>query len=307
MRYFLLSIFAFFVFDTFSQRNVSGVIVEVLNEQLTAPIAGVFVEEIGTENRVISGIDGKFQKTTLNDTTLLRFSLLGFLSDTIEVTQDTVLYVVLEFKPMLSHLSVFIPPSRISIGANYDFANSMLGLSFGNGFDESLIVRIPSKFVYKINAQTNFDGDYSFGANLIWSRSSSLFFNRLLWRTTPSIGFQQYNLSSQDFFHRDVYVSSAVRTPLLSRTQLTFKAGYQTLNNFDNWGGTVGFRSELWFGHSIGFGASIGYYFDYFTYSAYIRGQIGWSLFYYQLTYDRIDNYDFFNVGLSYLFVRRKR
>jgi len=308
MRYFLLFIFAFFAFDAFSQRNVSGV---VFDADDSLGLRGTSIVEVGTTNSVIiSDFDGKFDITTLRDTTSLTFSFLGMVSETIKITQDTTLNIVLEEDAiMIGGLGCLCvrPIRRISVGANYDFTNSMFGLSFGNGFDESPIVRIPSKFVYKINAQTNFDTDYSFGTNLMWSRSSSLFFNRLLWRTTPSIGFVQYNLSSQDFFHRDVYVSSAVRTPLLSRTQFTLKAGYQTLNNFDNWGGTVGFRSKLWLGHSIGFGTSIGYYFDYFTYSAYIRGQIGWSLFYYHLTYDRIGNHDFFNVGLSYLFIRWRR
>jgi len=185
----------------------------------------------------------------------------------------------------------------------------MFGLSFSNGFDERLLMRISDNFIYKINAQTNFDADYSFGTELAlnWMRQIRLF-NRMLW-IRPSIGFQQYNLSSQNFFHRDIYLSSVF---YMQHTELLFKTGYQVLNDVNNLGATVGLQRRFLYSlHSnmflIGYyGVSVGYYFDYFTYSAYFQGRISRNV-YYQLTYDRINNHDFFNVGLSYLFNRRRR
>jgi len=310
MRYFLLTILIVFAFDTFSQRNVSGIVFDIIGE----PLPGVIITEVEATNSFRTDIDGKFHITTLNDTTSLNFSYFGR-TKMIEITQDTIINMVSEWSFALVLNSSFFKvcrcseSRRIGVGVNYDFANSMFGLSLSNGYDERPLQYCPFGFfpeilMYKVNAQTNFLGDYSFGINLKLSGkfvSSFTDFSKWRW-IVPSVGFKQYNLLSQDFFHRDIYLSVNYTG---WRTALTLKTGYQTLNDFSNWGATVGFQGTL-SNFNTYFGASVGYYFDYFTYSAYIHGRINRNI-YYRLTYDRIDNHDFLNVGLSYLFNRRRR
>ena len=309
MRYFLLFIFAFFIFNVFSQRNVSGKVFDDTGELL----AGATIMEVGTVHGVISNFDGEFQITTSKDISTLRFSFMGMLPKTVVIMRDEVLHVVLEQDTVLLNSILNTRWRSINVGIDYDFVNSLFGLSFNNGYHERGLAwcgcQIPRRhFLYKVNAQTNFEGDYSFGANLMWNRSRLRFFNGSLF-IIPSIGFEQYSLSSQDFFHRDIFLSSVVYTRL--PIEFTLRASHQTLNDFNNWGGTFGlqrrFRYSFYYGLIGYYGASVGYFNNYWTYSAYIRGRIGWSSFSYQLTYDRINNHDFFNVGLAYWFSWRRR
>jgi len=315
MKHFLLiAISILLVFDIFPQRNVSGVVFDDFGE----PMIGIQIIEVGTRNGAISNFDGEFNITTSKDITSLRFDFLGMLSQTVEITQDTILNIALEQDTVLLNSILLEQNTRwrsINVGIDYDFANSLFGLSFNNGYHQRGLAwcgcMIPRRhFLYKVNAQTNFESDYSFGASLMWNRSNSRFLNRLLWHTTPSIGFQQYNLPSQDFFLRDISLSSFVYTRL--PIDFTLKVSNQTLNDFNNWGGAVGLQrrfrySSFYFGLIGHYGASVGYYFDYLTYSAFLRGQIGWSSFSYQLTYDRINNHNFFNIGLTYWLSWRRR
>ena len=304
MKHLLLTILIFFTFDAFSQRNVSGVVFDDFGE----PIMGAVVMETGTQHGVMADFDGKFHLTTLCDIASLTISFIGMFPKTVKITQDTVLNITLnnDNRPLISIDCRYSGVLRI--GTNYDIVNSVFGLSLSNGYETRPIrdCFFDGILLYKINAQTNFDNDYSFGVNLALPNiEPPHIFGQWLF-ITPSIGYKQYSFSSQNFFHRDIYVSTAT---LIQRwnMELTLKLGYQTLNNdFNNFGGTFGFQREFWCSRKIfgQYGASIGYYFDYLTYSAYLQGHIARGVFY-RLTYNKIDNHDFFNIGLSYIFNRR--
>jgi hypothetical protein len=60
----------------------------------------------------------------------------------------------------------------LTIGTEYEGINSGFGLSVSNGFDEQPIIHfedISTNILYKVRAQTNFNKDYSFDANLAWN------------------------------------------------------------------------------------------------------------------------------------------
>ena len=289
MRYFLLFILILFAFDAYPQRKVSGVITETDGTLLP----GVIIQESGTTNRTVSDVNGMFHITTLIDICSLNFSFLGFKQKTIKITQDIIVNIVLEVDCVGGCAS----PGWISTGLQYDITNSTFGMVFSNGYDERPLIHFeefPDDLTYKINAQSNFHKDYSFGASLAYP------FHRL--RIASSIGYEQYCYLSKDFFHRDVHLSATTYMKLID-TSLILKTGYQALNNANNWGVCIGLRKGLIYSKLYS-GISVGYYFDYLSYSIYFQGLIINKNISYRLTYDKIDNYNFLNIGLNLLFNR---
>jgi len=291
-RYFLLFILTLFIFDAFPQKKVSGIVTEIDGTGLQ----GTYIHEDGTTNQTVADANGKFQITTLKDTSLLSFSFIGFLTASIRITQDTTFNIVLEE----SCRGCCGCPGWLSIGVKYDIANSMLGLDFSNGYNEMWFIHFeefPDNLIYKINAQTNFYKDYSFGANLRWK-------NFQIGRWAPSIGYEQYDYSSKDFFHRDIYVAASTYKRRI-RTSFILQTGFQTLNGTNNWGACMGLQKWLTYDRLYS-GISVGYYFDYLIFSIYFQGLLKEKVSY-RLSYNRIDNYNFFNIGLNLLFNRLKK
>ena len=181
----------------------------------------------------------------------------------------------------------------------------MFGMAFGNGYDEVALIRVihlnsicledfTKRVFYKMNIQTDFHKDYSFGVNVGWRYP----FQHTRPFSMISAGYSQHDYPSKDFIHRDVHVSAAT---ILNNTTLTVKTGYQTLNDYHNWGASTGVQIAL--KYSISVGLSAGYYFDYLTCSAYLHGRFHKNISY-RLAYDRIDNCNFLNIGLNYLLYR---
>lgn len=293
MKYFYTFILLLVVFDVFSQRTVSGT-VGTANEMLP----GTSIHEIGTTNGILS-IDGTFHIVTKNDTCSLAFEFFGFVTKVIKITQDTVVTVVFDEYEKYDCCDVIwlYNKKRLSAGVKYDVVNSMFGLTFSNGYDERPLIHFEDfrhNFIGQINVQTDFHKDYSFGVNLDWT---GLGFMGI------SAGYSQYHYPSKDFFHRDDYISV---WSVFFHTRFILNLGYQTLNDFNNWGASLGARKILLYNHNsyagLYAGLSAGYYFDYFTYSLYLQGK-GYihENISFRLAYDRIDNHDFFNIGLSFM------
>jgi len=295
MRCFLLLIVVLFSIEAFSQRMVSGRVYDEFGDA----IPGVSIYEIRAErNATVSNIDGFFQIITTTDICFLSFSFLSFKTDTIKITQDTTLNIVLTVNHgMLTGHPV--PACRLTdIALESDVINRLLGISFRTG---DMFSR---KFSYWVTAQTNFNTDYLFGTGLEWLDAPYKFKLPI----TPTIGFKQYNYSSEDFFHRDVYLS--LRLPIRhTNSSLIFKTGYQTLNDYNNMGTDIGFQGFLnyqrqYFCH---YGIFVGYYFDYLTYSAYIQRRLPnffGGFLTYRLAYERLDKHNMLNLGLIYSFCR---
>jgi hypothetical protein len=177
----------------------------------------------------------------------------------------------------------------------------MFGLTISNGYDEMPLIHFEDfsdKVIYKMNYQSNFVKDYSLGANVGWNYPNILHIRRL---SLLSIGYQLYRNPSIDFHHQDFHVSAAM---ILKNTKLSLETGYQIINDYNNWGASVVLQKPLVYERLL-VGLSAGYYFDYFTYSLYFQGLFISKNLSFRLAYDRIDTYNFLNIGLNYCFIIR--
>ncbi|MCL2328497.1 MAG: carboxypeptidase-like regulatory domain-containing protein [Bacteroidetes bacterium] len=303
MRYFFLLICNLLVFSAFSQRTISGTVKDIEGN----PLIGAFVQEVGTPNgTMVLENDGSFNITTTKDGAELMFELFSYCTQTrVIISTTTELHVRL----MRCDTIYYQFPRRdwLSFGAQYGVVSSMFGLSFSNCYDEQLFIHFESiddTWQYKINAQTNFQKDYSFGANIRYRDISIRRLHRPI-----SVGYQQYDYISNDFFHQDIYLSTYL-VGFWRWGVFSIKAGYQRLNDFKNAGASIILGQWIYDnyrgGISNGLRAEIsaGYYFDYFTFSANLYGVV-FKNYYYRLSYDRIDKHDFFTVGVNYFFRRK--
>ena len=320
-------LFTFLAFNAFAQRNVSGVIVDVFNGE-EQEFAGVNIREAETDNMVNTDVDGKFHLTTRYDTCSLNISFIGYISQTVMITQDTVIHIVLELEESYSDEIVLTGHTWweyhcrdiVSVGAKYDAVNTMLGMTVSNGYDELRLLPYfrNDRFVYLMNFQTNFDRDYMFGIKTGWMmyrwvipgyyfpRKEYRYQSHIKHSTFISAGYLHYYYPSKDFIYHDMHVSALFF--LKYNFALNVKTGYQTLNNYQNWGISTEFQKTFGFlkpGLSVGISA--GYYFDYFIYSINLQGiyfsekkvRVGMKL-----AFEKIDRYDFLNVGFNYFFHR---
>jgi hypothetical protein len=88
------------------------------------------------------------------------------------------------------------------------------------------------------------------------------------------------------------------------QTELKFNVGHQSLNDNLNFGTEVGFQIG-YYRAKMYYGVMIGYWFDYYTYKVYLQSFIYKRKLSLRCSYDRIDKYDFLNIGLNYTFNRR--
>jgi len=322
MRYFFLFILTLLAFDSFAQREVSGVIVCVFDEKEEI-LPGAFIREAKTDNATSADVDGKFHLFTLKDTCLVDISYLRCFTQTIRITQDTVIHVVLQEDIDYRDEPIIIGHTYweyrgiykiVSTGVTYDTENSMLGLTVNNGCDNLRL--LPSglpinRYVYQMNFQSNFQRDYMFSSSIGWlmypydwrfnrnHRSTSL----MHFPTLVSAGYRQYFYPSKDFMHRDMYMSA---TGLHKYIELTLKMGYQTLNDYHNWGVSAGIQRAFplrdWYPNGVSIGLTAGYYSDYYTYSLSLQGLMLRKRIIFKMALEKIDTHNFFNIGLNYFF-----
>lgn len=215
-----------------------------------------------------------------------------------QVTNDSLL------KDSIKHISGVpyhwdLPPTKwITIGTQYDFLNTTIGLSISNGFDERPLIHFedfPENFIFKIKGSSDFHKDYNIGLDLEMKYLTRLF-------PIIAVGFNQFDYPQSNLFHRDIHVS-AERYFGKSGVALRLKIASQVLNNYENAGADIGIQKIL-LSQKIYTGISIGYYFDYFTYAAYLQGFVYKNKIGMRLNYQKIDNYDFLNLGLNFTFNR---
>lgn len=240
------------------------------------------------------------RSTILALTILFLFSVLPPIMQAQEIKEnnDSCSTDTIDLQIVLTDYSDAYQTKWITVGSDYDFVNSAFGITISNGYNESPLMHFEDfqeDFMYKINGKTDFDKGYSYGANWAWKYP-----NRYL--SLISIGFLQCNYPGKGFFYRDMNIAAKYYLRFMD-TNLFLKAGHQTLNDSKNLGASLDLQKVLSYSRLYS-GLSVGYYFDYFTYAAYLQGFVYKKIIGLRLDYERIDNYNFFNLGLSFTFNR---
>ena len=288
--------------DAFSQRTVSGIVVDERGE----PVIGATIMVRGMPGvGTITDFDGNFSFQVPNDAVELIVSSVGYETQTIRITSDTIVTIRLRevFMGYTCHRpQVFWRFTNPTIGINYDIVNFLFGVSYRNFISRSHSF----SYMYKISAQTNFNRDYTFAGSVginhpFWSHRQLEHISNL------SLNYMHKNLSENIEFNFHNISITASAFSQLSRIEYFVEPAFQSLNDKNNFGLTVGldrnFGLRNYWVRSVFVGFSAGYFSDYWTYSTRAHFHISRN-FGLRFIYNRIDNYDFFNVGLTYRFRR---
>ena len=288
--------------NAFSQRRVSGVVFHENNE----PAIGTSIIEAQTNNRVAADFYGKFEIVTTTDTAELHFSFIGYETQSLKITSDSIVTIRLEIDVELHDVIVFtgLPFVRRTVGMDYDIANTMLGVSF-NTFRRLRSHRF--NFAYTISAQTNFKQDYGFGSSIEF-RHPIRQIRRL---STLSLNYRHKNYSENiDLNFNKVSIRGryfVFQWWWLGRLELFAEPAFQSLNGNDNFGLIMGLGSWIWLrGRGSPIDLSVGYFNDYWTYSISALYFLNRRLAL-QMSYERIDRFNFFNAGVRYTISERWR
>ena len=293
------------VLEIGERRRVSGYVF-FENE----PVRGASIRERGTPRGVITSTDGSFQFTTPRDTSEISISWFGAETQHIKITSDTIVTIRLE--PYIAETNPF---RDATIGMNYDIANFLFGVSFSRGFYVHCQVGgFDPTFSYRISAQTNFNRDYGFAGSVGFARPR----RRMDW---ISLNYTHKNLSRNvDFNFHNVGIRgyTFIRRPI--GTTLSVKPAFQSLNEKNNFGLIMGLHRNF-FGYWRGVNVSLsaGYFSDYWTYSISAQHRLP-RIFVarhiplvprplhlrVRVSYERIDQFDFFSVGLTHTYGRRR-
>ena len=281
----------FCVVDTFSQRRVLGTVLDERNE----PVPSAIIREYRTVYGTITNAEGEFTFTTLRDSTKLQISFIGYYDEIIKITSDTIVTIRLRVDATLisiQYIIQYIPVKLLrTVGMDYDIANNMFGVSFGRSH---LLQGLPyRRFEYEVSAQANFNRDYGFGGSIeVWNP-----IRRIRGFHTLSLSYRYKNFSeSVDLsFHKTGIKGSTFLQPI--RTNLFVEPAFHSLNGSNNFGLSTGIDRRIWRGGRISL--STGYFIDYWTYSIRVQHHLSWR-FRIHASYEKIDQFDFFNVGVRY-------
>lgn len=186
----------------------------------------------------------------------------------------------------------------VTIGSNFDLFNSTFGFLISNGFDERPIKHFEDfseRFIYKVRGQTNLKKIQSIGGNFAWQYP----IKRLSY---ISIGYMQHDYTDKEIFFRDFNISVMTHLNFVD-AGLTFKTGHQSMNGLKNYGGGIGILKVIAY-RRLYYGLTIDYFFDYFAYSASLQFFVYKDIISLRMDYERINNYDFMNIGLNFTFKR---
>lgn len=285
MKPLVLLILVLMSINAFSQRKVSGTILDEDDE----PVAGATIREVGTDNHTESGINGEFGIITLKDTCVLDVSMLGFREQLLKVTGHTVEVIRLRFYNYTSRW--------ITVGTNYDFVNSKLGIQVSNGYDEKPLTHFEDfsdRFLYKASFHTDFGNEYGFGGTIGWSYPVK-YINLL------SVGYNKVRYSEKKKFdYQSINLAVSGHLGFIG-SNIILNTGFQHLNGRDNIGFGLGLQKVLLYDRMYS-GVSAGYYFDYWTYTVYIQGFVYKKMLGMRLSYDKIDRSDFLTLGINFSF-----
>jgi len=166
IRFFILSsLFVIVIKPAISQNQISGYIIDDIEK---FPVPGVVVKELGTNNSAVSNGDGYFLLQYEIDTSSLKFSSLGYLSDTIEhTTRDSVIIYLIQDIKGLEEIEIMpevLYTPQIIIGYSGGFRYSPYGIHLG--FFVTDLFKIPFYLILNSGIQGNFEGNLKYKLEL---------------------------------------------------------------------------------------------------------------------------------------------
>lgn len=273
--------------------TVTGLVTDSLGNE----IGGAHVVEIRTTNGTTTDFNGKFEFSSQQDTATLLIGFLGFIDKQIFVHSDTSLVIALNEDQGFEYID-FYNTKWLTLGLEYDFANSVYGFVLSNGFNERPLIHFEDfseDLIYKFNVASDFNKDFSFGLDFAWKYP----FNKPI---LIAAEYRQTNLISKNLIYRDIGLYGLIGSKIL-RSSVICKLSYNELNDLKNIGATLGLEKGLIY-RRLYTGFSVGYFFDYFNYDLYLQGFVYEDKISLRADYRRLDNYDFFKIGLNYTFER---
>ncbi|MFY8188167.1 MAG: hypothetical protein ACOVLC_09430 [Flavobacterium sp.] len=185
-----------------------------------------------------------------------------------------------------------------TFGPLYNTTESLIGLQIGNGNNEQPLIHfedLSADILYKISGQTDFNDNYSIDSEVSWNYP---FKGKL---SILSLNFNQSQFNDNQFFQRNIGLSSRYYLRFTSNLTVIAKLSHQRVNEQNNLGLGLGLQN----GHQgIYYGIRVDYFDKYYNYSAYLQSLIFKSKLSIRLTHDRIDKYDYFNIGLNYVIIK---
>lgn len=185
-----------------------------------------------------------------------------------------------------------------TVGSQFDLINTSFGLLISNGYNERPMIHFEDfseDLMIKIQGASDFQNDYSFGTSVAYQYP-------IKYISLISFDYKNFDYSSIDFQHQDYNISAKAGIKYINAGfRLGF--GYQTLNDFQNFGVNTGLQKVLIY-RRLYSEILCGYYTHYWTWSVKLQGFIYKDLISVAIKYDRIDIYDFLNLGINFTFKR---
>ena len=227
----------------------------------------------------------------------------GYLTLTISYAGYETIDVDLEGKKSIA-VNMTHPHDRgiwLSVGNFSDVTFAPYGISISNGQDEQNLLHFESfqeKVSLKLAVATDFMDNLSYETKFTYH--NPLIDNHLF---NTSFEYVKKNYSELKFTEYNISTKVKYLEPINS--SLTAKIGVQNFNNQNSIGGALGLERSL-NSYNLQYGLQSGYWNDYFTYEVYARKFIFKDLFSLIVNYERIDTFNFFVVGIHYLFKTSK-
>lgn len=278
----------------FSQKvDINGI---VTSKGFILP--GVEIKTIKGDSLTTTDFDGFFKaKVDLKEKIIFRY--LGFLNDTINISNSNKFIKVNLIEDIKLLTDIISPPSGywISFGTFSDIEFAPFGFSISNGQEEEDLLHFEDfydDFSFKVSVATDLKSNLTYESRLTFHKP---IFRYLLYdlsleylnKSYSKINFKDYNLSAKTKYLKPI------------NSVLFLKIGYQEFNDKKNQGFELGLQ-QMYYNLKLHLGGQIGYWKDYLTYKIFLQKFIYKRKLSLKFNYDRLNNNDFFNFGIRYLF-----
>jgi len=189
----------------------------------------------------------------------------------------------------------------MSIGSFADLEFAPYGVSISNGQEEQNLLHFEDfqeNVSFKLALATDFKDNSTFETKFIYHNP---LINGYLFNT--SLEYINKNYSSLKF--EDYNLSTKIRYLKSIKSLLNLKFGVQKFNDQSSFGGALGLEKKH-YQAKLQYGGQIGYWNNYFTYNIYFRKFLYDRKISLIGKYDRINEVNFFKVGVHYLFKTKK-